>query len=845
MAGIKVKQHKIFKIGTTHLKKNGWNLELTEKEASSLDEEIRLFDSQLFRIATLIVDKDSSLADLKKDGNIVWNKCFVSIVIDGKRDFNRVFKGFTLNNEEFVRFVGTTGGLKNNSIIFANKRLIDDLNNTIESVDIKRKMVPAKYEAYKALTLSSSFPISNPKGVLVVKDAIIKYMDDIIYIDDSDEKKEPTVTSMKNVELENNATDGFNLCTIDYMERVCVELGLDYISGGLCLRNKWLKGMMYPFPIMEFIEKYNNGNFIIKDIWENDIDMREVELILTESSLKLWSSYNSIDSYLENCKENGYTFSVTKISPNKLDNKELNYQYLQSYDFSEDDIIKLCEPTVNKLKKSMGKEYKSVLGFLGVAKDGIEKGTWQHALVLNEIMLKDPYVIDNIHRLIKKKINNAKIGKLKCNANFQTFSNDPFVFMQSVCGLELTGILNKNECYSSYWVDKKVYEILSFRSPMSVHNNIRKLSVIDNEEARFWYKYMKNIFIVNSFDSFCKAENGEDCDGDANFTTDNKILIRNFKQLDAIVCSQRNAKKVDITQDALRDSNLLAFGNNVGEITNYITSMKEVQSQFSENSDEYLKIENRMMCGQLYQQNCIDAIKGIISNPMPKSWHSRRSCGDDTFNLSICANKKPYFMIYRYSNERTKYKKYIEENYHKCVKLFKITLSELLAMDKDNMSDEQRNFVDWYYKKMPVGINNCSMNKICYYIENSLDGVKSELKQNSSFDYTFLKYKKNDNKLEREKLVALRSEYIAKIASFKSTTTTNTDKESFMDSRKLLKEHYYNLARDICSDEKRLLNMVLDISYGEKGNKQFCWDIVGDLICNRLEELELEKTNNE
>ena len=61
MAGIKVKQHKIFKIGTTHLKKNKWNLKLTDKEAFSLDEEIKLFDSKLFRIAKKIIDEDNEL----------------------------------------------------------------------------------------------------------------------------------------------------------------------------------------------------------------------------------------------------------------------------------------------------------------------------------------------------------------------------------------------------------------------------------------------------------------------------------------------------------------------------------------------------------------------------------------------------------------------------------------------------------------------------------------------------------------------------------------------------------------------------------------------------------------
>ena len=847
MAGIKVKQHKIFKIGTTHLKKSKWNLELTDKDAFSLDEEIKLFDSQLFRIATKIIENDDDLICLrKKDGTINWSKCFVSIVIDKSKDFKMACRGFILNGERFERLVGTTGGLKNNSIIFANSKITKKLNEKMESVDVKNKMVPAKYEAYKALTLSSSFPIPDPKGILVVSDAITKYKDNIIHIDDNNDEIEPSVTEINDIELENNATDGFNLCTIEYMKVVCESLGIDYISGGVCLRNKWLKGMMYPFPIIEFVEKFNNGNFLVKDIWGEEKDIRDVELILTESSLKLWASYNNINSYIKNYKDSDYTFSVTKISPNTLTNKELNYQYLQSYDFNDKDIEELCKPTIDNLKNSMGEDYDSVLKFLGVKEDTVENGTWQKALALNQYMLTDPYIIDNIHKLIKKKINNAKIGKLLCNANFQTFSNDPFVFMQNVCGLELTGILKRDECYSSYWVDKKVYEILSFRSPMSVHNNIRKLKVVDNEDTRFWYKYMHNIFIVNSFDSFCKAENGEDSDGDANFTTNNEILLRNFKQLDAILCSQRNAEKMDITHDALRDSNFLAFGNNVGEITNYITSMKEVQAGLEPNSKEYKELEKRMMCGQLYQQNCIDAVKGIILKPMPKYWHDRKSCDNNELNLKLCANKKPYFMIYRYSKEKTNYKKYIEENSNKCIKLFKISLDELLSMNVDNMREEQINFVDWYYKKLPVGLNNCSMNKICYYVEKQMDGVKSKLKQSSAFDYNFLKYKKNDNKQEKLLLKELCSEYVSKIANFKaSNKSDNADKEDSMKNRKALKEHYYNMAREICTDEERLLNMILDISYGERGNKQFCWDIVGDLICRRLEELKIEEVNNE
>ena len=41
--------------------------------------------------------------------------------------------------------------------------------------------------------------------------------------------------------MENTVSDGFNLCTIGYMQRVAESLGLDYTPAGVCLRNAWLK----------------------------------------------------------------------------------------------------------------------------------------------------------------------------------------------------------------------------------------------------------------------------------------------------------------------------------------------------------------------------------------------------------------------------------------------------------------------------------------------------------------------------------------------------------------------------------------------------------------------------
>lgn len=934
MAGINVEQHLVYKISTEHLKSgnekellnkqenlrklnkdiranknnidlknkikelkkdiknlkdlqknNPWEIKIDINNAFKEDKAVKLFDSQVFRlIKFILLDRYSEGLLKDKDfdpNNIQYYKYLMSLVIEhgNTSDFEHALNnGIKINGILYKRFVGTTGGLKKNSVIFINEEIIDELNKRTTSRTIHKDMVSAKFEAYKALTCSASQEIAEPDKILVVSDVITHYIDTIIELDDTIETDngEPKKT-VKTVELENNGSDGYNLCTIEYMKKCGEVLGLDYIPSGLCLRNKWTKGMMYPFPIKEFVRRFANvtvdeeGNevYFVKDFWGNDINIMNVDLILTESSLKLANSYTSIEDYVNNYKESGYTFATTKIiSPHIDDQRTLNYQYLQSFDFSEQDIIDLCKPTINFLKGSMGGAYEDAINFLGI-KDDLNDYTWQHALKVNPYMLKDPYVVESIHRLIKKKIDEAKMGKLICNGNFQTFSIDPVCLMEHILGLEVEGLLKANECYSSYWIKKeketraKIDEILAFRSPMTCHNNIRKLSIVKNDDVEEWYKYMTNILIVNCFDSFMRSENGEDADGDTNFTTNNNILLKCYRSLPAVSCIQKTAEKTEITDDILAKSNMLAFGNDVGTITNYVTSMLEVQARFDIGSKEYEELEYRIQCGQLYQQNCLDSIKGIVSKPMPKYWFKRNQCAKkdasgkplldkngsviyDDYLLSICAEKKPYFMIYRYPEVKKDYVSYQEKNNIKAMQLFGCTLEELL--NKDELDENEQNFIKWYYIKLPVGTSDCAMNKICRYVEKEMSNYKSQLKKDNSFDYTKLKIKMNMTKKNKEAyalyyplLFDLCNTYVSKIAEFKTNSSKAiNDKETAINNRNELRKWIKKEAKKICPDNKLRLNIILDLCYGQKNNKQFCWDTVGELIVEHLKEIEID-----
>ena len=122
MAGIKVPQYKIFKIESVRFRNSDWNLSLDIKEAMELNEVVSLFDSQLFELIRIITFKNGLEPNVN---SIDYTKYLMSLVISKdktKGDFYRACDGFILNGIKFKRFVGTTGGLKANSVLFVNEK---------------------------------------------------------------------------------------------------------------------------------------------------------------------------------------------------------------------------------------------------------------------------------------------------------------------------------------------------------------------------------------------------------------------------------------------------------------------------------------------------------------------------------------------------------------------------------------------------------------------------------------------------------------------------------------------------------------------------------------------------
>lgn len=260
MAKQLVSQKYILKISTARLKKAKWNLTLPIAEARRNDELISINDSQMLRWIDELngvegVEEraravkaelralrraENSLANRRRTGELydeldrlLFKPDYLHLVIDKDKDLYRACRGFKVNGIKFLRLLGTNGGVKESTIVFVSERLVHELRRRIDNGrDMSVPQIPAKLEAYRALTCSGSTPVSMPRGILVVPDCVTHFKEDVIMLNDEN-SDEPVMELIRDFDVELDESDGYGLMLPSLAERWSEELQLGYVAGGM------------------------------------------------------------------------------------------------------------------------------------------------------------------------------------------------------------------------------------------------------------------------------------------------------------------------------------------------------------------------------------------------------------------------------------------------------------------------------------------------------------------------------------------------------------------------------------------------------------------------------------
>ena len=297
-------QRFVFKIHTSRLRRAKWDLSLTIRQARENKELIALNESQMMRFIDElngITNPEMHIANIKlqikklkseKDlanarpkikklyaelDKYQFKKDYVCVVIDNNKDYMKIYKnGFKINGIIYRRLLGTTGGVKNNTIVFVNERMLPELKQRIDNGrDLTKEFTPAKLEAYNALVCSSSTPVSMPNGVAVVHDCITHFKSDVIELDDTG-LEQPSMKYIKDKDITLNDSDGYGLAMPSLMEKWGKEIGGEYLLPGCVIRNSFCKGAVFPVDFQKFAREHNVST--ITDVWGNTYDIDKVEL---------------------------------------------------------------------------------------------------------------------------------------------------------------------------------------------------------------------------------------------------------------------------------------------------------------------------------------------------------------------------------------------------------------------------------------------------------------------------------------------------------------------------------------------------------------------------------------
>lgn len=892
-----VNQRLIYKIHSTKFRVKDWNLNIDFNEARENEEIVSLGDSITLRMIRRINKNNISEKEITKTKKKIksllkkknkqqevkeWKQKlidqtletdYLQIVFDTIADWNRANNGepVVFNGKEYVRLIGTNNGIKENTVVFVNKEIYENLETRLNNGrDKKVKYVPAKFEAYKALACSCSTPVTQPNKILVIQDGVVNIKDDVLRLSDNG-KGGFDLKEVDNYEIERNFTDGCGMISPKLAEQWAIDLGvytLDdegnkqalYIPTGFNIRNFSTKGMVFAFPYVEYGDEI--GEYLVEDCWGDMVDIREVDLILTTNMVKLWASFKSCDEFMKKCKRNWFEFCVAKILPMELEPvRNMNYQFLQSYDFTDEDIQELIKPTVDNIRGAIGLQegndidYGKMLLFLKGNKiteqDFIkEESDYVKALMVNKEMMKDPFIKQRVHKMIKKKINDSKKGVIQVNGNYSIISGDLYALCQFMFKKEVTGCLKAGEFYARTWLDKGVNKIVSYRAPMTIHNNIVKMNLVENEITKKYFRYMTTCTVLNAWDTTVDALNGADFDGDAVISTNNPVLLRTTKKLRTVICEQNSAEKKVITEKLLQKANKNGFGNDVGKITNYCTAMYDVLAKFEKDSPEYKEMQYRITCMQGYQQEIIDSCKGIIPKKVPKEWYKSETVRineDDSEKVKkekehlkdLLADKKPYFFIYNYKHLANSLRDFNKRMSKDCDETFLLSPEELIA--KKDKTEEEKEWLKYYNMENPISSYPSTMNRICWALEKAFDGILPALKDNG-FDKSILLTDKRVQKSLLEQLEQLYKDYITELRNINAMGNTSLSKqEKALKKERLIEINREKITELTLGDKEKGCNGLIQILYDKPISKQFCWDMYGDYIVKKL----LNDNNNE
>lgn len=406
-----------------------------------------------------------------------------------------------------------------------------------------------------------------------------------------------------NKEVEHIAMDGSGFMMPVIADKIEKKLNLKYPLSWIGIREIGVasKGLLVKFDFKKYLkEEHGLNKFIVKDMWGDDIDLFEVDIIMNESQVKWGKWFKNRDEIEELKKLEKYKpysklldgFTITKINkeqPKKY--TEANYQILSNLNLTPKELDTLSKETEDIYNRVIKGDINAIRIMLGdVARENEEHvlsaSTKLHKLLqLDENMKNTQYSYKTIGNVVNKKVNNLAGGGLYLKGNYKVVIKDAFSYIDSLIEQkynkkgQLIGTicqrgLKDNTNYVSGESGKRVLA----RSPLNSATELIKTELVNHELYNKYFDQLPSDICFYPFNDFMMRQSGEDEDTDISFVIDEEIIYNSvIEDIDKdgnrwYFRNQFDGAKQDIrlfNDDNMYKAILQTRGNLIGKLSNY------------------------------------------------------------------------------------------------------------------------------------------------------------------------------------------------------------------------------------------------------------------------------------
>ncbi len=381
---------------------------------------------------------------------------------------------FTSDGEAriFVPFDKSQSMARNSKITFIDKSLKKELNHRL-LLGTKQihEIAPSKFYAYKGLYLSSGKRIDhrdlhlNQDTVIILPNGPEVTDEEITYITNTTDSTTIEIEEGKGLTID-TMFDGEGIISMDY-----ARLINEAIMGGgnnnetdsatsFQIRMPFMKGMVHSIDLKQFLDEAfgeKTTKIMVTDCFGKKRDLRKAKLILTQSMYKAfkdgsdWFTYNQknvdpMQHYFKTFKEYNHALYIsgTNLPYRKRNLTTLNYQFINTLDLSEENLLALMDTHKYYIENPI--KYLLDCAPNNIAEDDSAPDSsndeelpltdtipnWAVALLENPDFIHNSYVKNKVDGLVYSLTKKMALGRLLVKGEVRYLSRDILYFLKYI-----------------------------------------------------------------------------------------------------------------------------------------------------------------------------------------------------------------------------------------------------------------------------------------------------------------------------------------------------------------------------------------------------------------------------